>query len=295
MKASPNVEFLTADDGSFVGFILGADFTAEHEWGIATLYEALGIKLEASLYGLDRRRMTEPKPELVVSGECKISYYREIPLKKDPTRTRWGKVSESVQVLCVHDHNWWDHRPLEKRIEDYAQTFGANYDSREIVGAWDGKGFVLIAYSDRAKEALSALDEGLRRSDFALWTGRSNNPFGRGGLTVALASRVPTDGRETMERIDRDSEALLEAMKETGIEDRLRAAGKKWFALKPRWADEKHKTQHKVIFWLNPDDQKADQYGWFTVEELDAWIEGRGPVIKKSSTSYKMTQFGERL
>jgi len=42
-------------------------------------------------------------------------------------------------------------------------------------------------------------------------------------------------------------------------------------------------TEHPVIFFLNPKDQVNNNHGWFTVEDLDKWISGTGPVIRKTA------------
>lgn len=57
-----------------------------------------------------------------------------------------------------------------------------------------------------------------------------------------------------------------------------------YYCLKPRWVSENEKlqTRYPVIFFLNPMRQREHDYGWFTVEELEQWTEGRGPVMKQT-------------
>lgn len=92
--------------------------------------------------------------------------------------------------------------------------------------------------------------------------------------------------------------SLDAAAKVTGIENRIArrrdSAGKggryfpdySYFALVPAWVGDKKRqdTSHGVYFWLNPMHQDRYNSGWFTVEELDEWLEGRGPVMKHAST-----------
>ena len=74
----------------------------------------------------------------------------------------------------------------------------------------------------------------------------------------------------------------------TGIEEVLKKAGKRYYALSPRWAasikgtkNGEVETKYGVVFWLNPCDQYKNNYGHFTVEELQQWAKGEGPIPKK--------------
>ena len=58
----------------------------------------------------------------------------------------------------------------------------------------------------------------------------------------------------------------------------MEKAGKKYFALSPRWKDDNKK---EVIFWLNPYHQDIDNFGWFTVEDLKDWAKGKGKIPMK--------------
>jgi hypothetical protein len=116
---------------------------------------------------------------------------------------------------------------------------------------------------------------------------------------------LPKETLDQLVAMDKDAEALKKAAKKTGIVQKIdkinktaQDAEKKksgrpysfgndpngYFALSPRWAfdNEKDKTKHPVMFWLNPQNQKDNNFGWYTVEELDQWINGEGPVPKEA-------------
>ncbi|MFA6407274.1 MAG: hypothetical protein WCV80_01030, partial [Candidatus Paceibacterota bacterium] len=61
-------------------------------------------------------------------------------------------------------------------------------------------------------------------------------------------------------------------------EDELKKAGIGYFALSPRWKDE---TKKEIVFWLNPREQRENNYGWFSAADLKLWIKGKGPIPKK--------------
>lgn len=69
-----------------------------------------------------------------------------------------------------------------------------------------------------------------------------------------------------------------DSAKKTKIKKILDRAGKKYFALSPRWKDENKK---EVIFWLNPYYQDIDNFGWFTVDDLKDWAKGKGKIPMK--------------
>ena len=79
----------------------------------------------------------------------------------------------------------------------------------------------------------------------------------------------------------------------TGIEEVLKAAGKKWYALSPGWRD---KRKQHVDFFLNPCEQERYDFGWFTVEELRQWARDEGPVLlDKTLRDFQRTQEGFEL
>jgi hypothetical protein len=115
-----------------------------------------------------------------------------------------------------------------------------------------------------------------------MWIG-GGGVFQNGGLVLAIASKMPADKKQTMYDLDANHDKLLKASRKTGIEERLQKANKKYFALSPRWAekDKELTTKFPVVYWLNPFEQHLNNHGWYTVEQLDQWIEGKGPIPKE--------------
>lgn len=62
---------------------------------------------------------------------------------------------------------------------------------------------------------------------------------------------------------------LFEEVKTT-----LSDQGKEWHSLE-RW----QWMEGEIRFWLNPSDQENYRTGWFSIDELIAWSQERGPVI----------------
>jgi len=52
-----------------------------------------------------------------------------------------------------------------------------------------------------------------------------------------------------------------------------------YLSLSPRWLSGGRKSKHPVMFWLNP--LRDGEANYYTVEELEQWLKGKGPVLKK--------------
>lgn len=128
---------------------------------------------------------------------------------------------------------------------------------------------------------LKRLHQAFLDKDVAIWLGGSG-PFQNAGLCIGITSLIPNEGKKTMAAADLDNIDLQEAADKTNIIARLKAAKCTFYACSPRWASEKERksTKYSMVFWLNPIDQKDNNYGWFTVEELEQWIRGVGPIPK---------------
>lgn len=164
-----------------------------------------------------------------------------------------------------------------------------------LAAAWDMRGFCLRAFGEDERAMVRALHHGLMEGQLLVTIGGSANPFGGVCLCLTLADRVSQATQDTVLAQQRDHAALLEAAAATGIGARLHAAGLRPRALTPRWAKTLHSvgrkgpdgthtthvlaTTHPVVFFLTPGWHTTGQAGWYSVEDLDAWIAGTGPVL----------------
>ena len=263
---------LLFDGSTFVGVNLGADFTSEHECGIKDIRQAFGMPDpdDSSIVGLPRRTVTR-SPDSVFFDERGDEAWLVAGV------TVWGKT---------------DEEKLARAREFYMQDRGelmlhGGYRGRDkdtLATAWDEKSFGIHVRGKENIAHLKTLRDALAKNDAAIWRG-GGHVFQNAGLVVAIASRVPAEGAKKMKDADEDYIKLKKAAAKTGIADRLKKAGKRYYALSPRWADlistrdGDVKTAHKVMFWLNPMEQEIHNAGWFTVEQLDEWAQNKGPVM----------------
>ncbi|MBP9819562.1 hypothetical protein KBC79_02370 [Candidatus Woesebacteria bacterium] len=76
-------------------------------------------------------------------------------------------------------------------------------------------------------------------------------------------------------------EEILQAISQLEeLKEKLRAKGKHWYSLQ-NW---NYSFEGDVRFWLNPTDQKINDSGWYSLEELTAWLndEPENPVLRSN-------------
>jgi len=259
------------EDGKTIGLSLGSDFTSEHEWGIGKLKRLLGIDGITKEYSREKPVYTKPHglPRRIITKHDAVKLY---------------SCRDEAALLCVGP---WMHERFQEHIDKLGKfREGLPGDLRgsqgELRTAWSESDFGIYGIGKDAeliKELASAFDT----NNIAVWIGGSAMVFDNGGLIVCIADRVPIRALELLQKADLDSEKLRSASEATGIIKRLDSAGRKYFACSPKWIslEMSKKSVHPVIYWLNPQEQRQNNFGWFTVEELDQWIASEGPIPMK--------------
>jgi hypothetical protein len=234
------------EQGNLIGINMGWDFTAEHECGIRDIKTKLGV--EGKGYGPNRH---------VISKPAEVKFGSKMIGKK------WYTIS------C------YQYEDANRYLPSSA------YEGSEVLSAWSDRSFV-VAIKDKAvhKQIMQAIVDGNAIITIDSLFASEANPFSRSGLKILIRSAIPKDWEEQWSEAHKNQERIEKAKDKTGIADRLDKAGKRYLALSPRWTPDtkKGETTHPVIFWLNPQQQDITNYGYFTVEELDAWIRNEGPI-----------------
>lgn len=262
MRRARNAEFYI-ENGKVYGINLGADSTAEHEWGIKKLNKMFGVgdvkkgifARNKPVLGVDLRTITK-YPE-----EC--LYYGIITINN----------KEYTYLICYSYDLGEITEDRLKNFELYPNSFREN---QSIFTSWDEGSFGILV-DETYKESLAELYEAFKRKDIMFAIGASE-VFRNGGLLLVVRSEMSKEEIDNLYEKDLDYFNLQKAAEDTGIKKILKEAGKGFYALSPRWKDE-GKTE--VIFWLNPYEQNVHNFGWFTVDELKQWANNEGPVMKK--------------
>lgn len=291
MRGARNAQVARNDDGEIFAISLGADFVSEHEWGIGQTYRKLGIdpsKIGKDPVGIESR-IVRNRPSNLRLTEHKV--------RKQP-----GDYSVGWKgVLLMMSYHYRDDDAPDadpKELREMYDSPGRDGDKEPLSTAWSDGDFAIFARKEDEIQFLRDLDGGFANDDVVIWL-CGGGGFENAGLCFGLKSRMSE--AQITEFYDADSAqiALEDADAVTGIKDRLKAAGDAaydghsfrrpfgYFALSPRAINEEMQqergTAHPVIYWLNPNDQKNVNFGWFTVEELDQWIAGEGPCLEDRS------------
>ncbi len=257
MRASPKVEPIFIDD-VFVGINLAADYTAEHEWGIDDLKRLLGVNVQGGFlnalvpkYGIDKRRVTSV--QYVTLDAVGTDLFLRVEAE---SQRKYGPTTENAVKRCSYRYN----------------------DASDFRGAWSGDDLGIVASSSETKDQLTDVFNAMKVDDVAIWLG-GGGVFENAGLKLVIISKLPQEIKDQLTAADHDRELLLRAADKTGIEKKIKKAGLEVFALSPQWAKGKN-TKHDVVYWLNPCGQASYKTGLFTVEDLELWCQGKGPVVR---------------
>jgi len=165
------------------------------------------------------------------------------------------------------------------------------HEEEDLATAWDDTSFGIRIKNDESNtgsKVLGEILEAFQRSDGMIYIGPMG-PTASSGLVVAIRSRLPEMVLEQMKAGDESRLNLIDAVaqveSETNLVAKLKAAGREYHGLMPAWAEKyrphvQAESKYPVLFHLNPQNQQQNNSGWFTVEQLLAWAEGNGPVIK---------------
>ena len=218
-------------------------------------------------------------------GILKVFYPRR-KITKPPAHLLCRKIKGKTYLICrgrepCNEDDVNKPTSHEKECLNFYDYEGAS----DNVAAWDAESWAFATKDPEVTKHLEELVEALRKRDAAVYLGgMSDNPFKRNGLCVVIASRLPKAIVENMYEVDEDYYNLTQAVKATGIEKQLKEAGCGYYGLKPSWKtferEGLEQTEYPVVFFLNPQDQQRCNFGWYTVEQLQEWTRGEGPVIK---------------
>ena len=145
---------------------------------------------------------------------------------------------------------------------------------------WDASEAQVLAFGDEA-ELLAQFADAYAMGNVIVGQRPTNNPFDRSGLAFAtLDSFNPQDFKEFTDSLH-SSTTLANEIESSGLIKRLVAGGCRWYALSPRYTE-----AGELLFYLNPHNQDAFNYGWFSAEDLSQWAEGYGPVVKEAKPAH---------
>lgn len=283
MREANSPQLLLDDDGNFAGLNLGADYTAEHEHGIDYLRQKFKMNHELTKRnkGMDRHlakskwdnlqrvKFRKNKKDWIALSTY-ADYDGNFPLERAKNLTSWRFESQEKRL------ERWKNDKKEQELSPYPPA--------PVASMW-GEGDFLIVVEKKDAYIIDALEEALNTADCLIFLG-GGGPFQNAGLTFLIKSKLDSSDAQQFLEADEASLKLMDLDKKYGskIKKKLEKQGKKWFALSPRMLSEERQkelgTKYPITYWLNPYDQRNNNYGWFTIEDLQAWLKDEGPIPK---------------
>jgi hypothetical protein len=276
------------------GILLEASYCAEQEQGIRPLNQLLRVQdLNPEVQGRDYQGPWGLSLRRVTQYAENQTYFKHVP-KKGRALARWTlciQTEAHIQGGYMGDIPHWDKLPKPWEKEPFPSQ-----------AAWDDAGFLCTSNDPQMGALLTELHEALKNPSekaIALWLGGAgNNPFARNGICLGLVDKIDPEQLQVAEDADKGRFELYWKAHDTGIPALIDK--KRYYALAPggrlknrinpnakgedRKTPDVVETAYDIMFFLNPRDQQNHNSGWFTVEELRAWHEGKpSPVIKVQS------------
>lgn len=273
--ATQEVGWLLTEAGALMGFTLGFDYCAEHEYGVRYFRERMGIPEKDIPIGIEERTMTRVPGNL---GFVKYDY--RSPDKRSKRtwpaavlhmcRTgTWRKLPTSGAALAKSLGMSFHLDPVkDKRYYDPAR--------HDILCHWSSEdGFALHVRGQENVNRLEALHAAMTQCKVSL-ADPVISGFVRKAMSLVMNEVVSPELAEEVRARDLAFKRLHDAADATGVYRALEDAGLKYHALSPRWREGEGS---ELLFFLNPHDQRKFDFGWFRVDELNAWARGEGPVV----------------
>src|SRR5579863_6556852 len=247
-----------------LGVNLSSDFCAEHEWGIKDIKEAFGVNEKG--YGLKRRQITATPKGLAWVKYTAKTYMGRYDVERGLAK-KVGDVTLKNEGFVFH--SWYGLEPEKMAVS--SELSGAG-----LRGAWSEDDFAAVSSRPEDIIALKEILSAFESKNIAICFSGALPAFDNPGLVFAIADRLPESVLDDWDKHDREQEQIKKEFAATGIEKLLKSAGCGYYALSPRRRDD-----GSLWYWLNPTEQQKNNYGWFTLEDLQAWARGEGPIPMK--------------
>lgn len=248
MKTSPDTKLFFNED-KLVGIALQGGYAAEHEIGFKEIGE--DFYLNSKKLGFDRYKVNKI-PEYFIHGEFLIGKSKYYYL----SASHYITTEENAKSYFVN------HFSMRNRLLD-------------ICSSWSNRGFFIASRQPESCNHLKDLANNFQSKNISFYFGKMDaNPFGTFGLYILVRDRINKKESDDLITVHKDAIRLEKIVEKTGIEKKLKKAGKFYYALSPQLQED-----GTLLFWLNPPSGTGANYGWFTLEDLELWIKDKGPIV----------------
>lgn len=277
-RASHDVGWLTNEDGQVMGFSLGFDFCAEHEFGAQAIKAALGIPPRKVPVGVEDRTMTQVPPCMGFVTYDQKSIDKRLK-KVAPAAILWVRTDSYGAEQSLSAEELVQRFDLRHYLDFAAKRDADSYrpERDDIASAWSShSGFAIHVRGQENVALLTQLHDALQALDVSL-ADPTLFGFKRTAMSLVQNAKLSQALRDEVRENDLAHLRLQRAAEDSGVAALLKAAGKGWYALSPAW---RAGEGSELLFYLNPAQQHRYSSGWFTVEELRQWARDEGPVAQ---------------
>lgn len=297
MRKASNDYGIIVIDNKFIGFALGYDYCAEHEWGIKDLRKLCGIpESSKENMGVKSRSITV----------CPPLVFNEEKVKK--------QKYAYLYTGCKYNTQEENEKNIPRDISDYKETFKWRLKYAEnhpdvkrnervddaIISAWDGGSFGLAVMGEKEVEYLKELYQAIQDKNLTIASTnlRAINPFAGTSLCLLITDRIPQETLDAMYKADKEYYDRLDYEEEIGMKKIIEKFGNKngymgdkyFCACSPKWIDyndvenrekqkKKRNTEFDILYWVNYSDND-NNCGWYTVEEIREWMTSKKKLVE---------------
>ena len=275
-QAFSDTGWLMNDANELMGFALGYDFCSEHEHGVPYLKDNLGIPQNPFPIGVEDRTMTLVPEHM---GFAKYEW-----------RSRDKRFRNTIPSAVLHLSRATEYESdmpsdglalarwlgVDFTFDSLASKRPSHPERDDIVCNWgESDGFAINVRGADNVAKLEALHQAMTECRVSV-ADPSVTGFLRKSLALVIVDALSPELCSNVRAADEAHFRLYQALEKSGVQAALKAAGLRWYGMLPAWRTEEGS---ELLIYLNPQDQRKYNGGWFTVPELMAWSHGNGPVI----------------
>ena len=203
MKKARNAKFIYNENKECVGIDLGADFVAEHEFGIKGIKEMFGIsefkpkQVSKNFIGKIQDFFNENKYEPVFGIEKRA--ITKLPLEKLSIRKVQRNKKTYYTLITDIYNSYTKNLPMELNMN----YFCAKVNEEDVGTVWDGRcGFGIIVDKEHKKD-LELIVKAFNNLDIVIGQA-SSMAFKNGGLVIMIKSKINKEMADLIYKQDKE-------------------------------------------------------------------------------------------
>ncbi len=276
MRRGYNCFFIRDTHGEIFGINLGADFTAEHEWGIKGICRYFDISHE--LDGFDGRKNNkfpndkESSIELDGHGEMYILEQKNLYgiVFNYPKKYLDGLLKGELRIHDYYRSNYSVICNIEEK------------DQKDLACAWDENSFAFVTIPTVERKAfINKLFESFKNLNGVVMLGGLRVFIENAGLVLLNYNKIPEDIKEEFKNKDikakKNQKLYRELEEKSGVFEALKKSKKEFFYLNIQSLDKNGNPS----WWLNPMEQQKYEAGGYSTQDLLDWANNKGKVLKR--------------